>query len=102
MSRGAPNGNVTPLALPSSNGRVQKNRPNDKYVHETGSVMRSNVGWIVVYKIPYRRAPRLAYRLHRPSASREQRYLAYKLDRPTEFQSEQLSTSIIIYLLVSF
>ena len=30
-----------------------------------------------VYKIPYRRAPRLAYRLHRPSASREQRYLAY-------------------------
>ena len=31
-----------------------------------------------VYKIPYRRAPRLAYRLHRPSASREQRYLAYK------------------------
>ena len=31
----------------------------------------------VVYKIPYRRAPRLAYRLHRPSASREQRYLAY-------------------------
>ena len=28
-----------------------------------------------VYKIPYRRAPRLAYR---PSASREQRYLAYK------------------------
>ena len=33
----------------------------------------------VVYKIPYRRAPRLACRLHRPSASREQRYLAYKL-----------------------
>ena len=32
----------------------------------------------LVYKIPYRRAPRLAYRLHRPSASREQRYLAYK------------------------
>ena len=31
----------------------------------------------LVYKIPYRRAPRLAYRLHRPSASREQRYLAY-------------------------
>ena len=31
----------------------------------------------IVYKIPYRRAPRLAYRLHRPSASREQRYLAY-------------------------
>ena len=30
----------------------------------------------VVYKIPYRRAPRLAFR---PSASREQRYLAYKL-----------------------
>ena len=29
----------------------------------------------LVYKIPYRRAPRLAYRL---SASREQRYLAYK------------------------
>ena len=29
----------------------------------------------VVYKIPYRRAPRLAFR---PSASREQRYLAYK------------------------
>ena len=35
--------------------------------------------WVwLVYKIPYRRAPRLAYRLHRPSASREQRYLAYK------------------------
>ena len=37
----------------------------------------------LVYKIPYRRAPRLAYRLHssafRPSASREQRYLAYNL-----------------------
>ena len=32
----------------------------------------------VVYKIPYRRAPRLAFR---PSASREQRYLAYKEDR---------------------
>ena len=31
----------------------------------------------LVYKIPYRRAPRLACRLHRPSASREQRYLAY-------------------------
>ena len=30
----------------------------------------------VVYKIPYRRAPRLAYR---PSALREQRYLAYNL-----------------------
>ena len=29
----------------------------------------------IVYKIPYRRAPRLACRL--PSASREQRYLAY-------------------------
>ena len=32
---------------------------------------------MVVYKMPYRRAPRLACRLHRPSASREQRYLAY-------------------------
>ena len=30
-----------------------------------------------VYKIPYRRAPRLAYSAFRPSASREQRYLAY-------------------------
>ena len=30
---------------------------------------------LLVYKIPYRRAPRLAYR---PSASREQRYLTYK------------------------
>ena len=29
-----------------------------------------------VYNIPYRRAPRLAFR---PSASREQRYLAYKV-----------------------
>ena len=29
---------------------------------------------LLVYKIPYRRAPRLAFR---PSASREQRYLAY-------------------------
>ena len=35
--------------------------------------------YILVYNIPYRRAPRLACRLHRPSASREQRYLAYKL-----------------------
>ena len=35
--------------------------------------------WIIfVYKIPYRRAPRLACSAFRPSASREQRYLAYK------------------------
>ena len=36
-----------------------------------------------VYKIPYRRAPLLAFRLHsafRPSVSREQRYLAYKYE----------------------
>ena len=48
-------------ALPSSNGRLQKNRRKIN-VHETGSVMISN----------------------------------------TEFQSEQLSTLIIIHLLVSF
>ena len=30
-----------------------------------------------VYKIPYRRAPRLACSAFRPSASREQRYLLY-------------------------
>ena len=36
--------------------------------------------FMLVYKIPYRRAPRLAYRLaFRPSASREQRYLAYNV-----------------------
>ena len=34
-----------------------------------------SVGTRFVYKIPYRRAPRLAFR---PIASREQRYLAYK------------------------
>ena len=39
----------------------------------------TNTQFGLVYKIPYRRAPRLAYRLHRPSASREQRYLAYKI-----------------------
>ena len=32
----------------------------------------------IVYKIPFRRAPRLAYSAFRPDASREQRYLAYK------------------------
>ena len=32
--------------------------------------------FVFVYKIPYRRAPRLAFR---PSASREQRYLAYNI-----------------------
>ena len=37
---------------------------------------------IVVYKIPYRRAPRLACR---PSALREQRYLAYKCYRDPSF-----------------
>ena len=45
--------------------------------------------WILVYKIPYRRAPRLAYRsAFRPSASREQRYLAYNVDpRDASFSS---------------
>ena len=45
------------------------------------SVLRgTQVDFLLVYKIPYRRAPRLAYRpsAFRPSASREQRYLAYK------------------------
>ena len=42
-------------------------------------------GMKLVYKIPYRRAPRLAYRLHRPSASREQRYLAYKNEASADF-----------------
>ena len=31
-------------ALPSSNGRLHKNRPDD--VNETSSVVRSNVSWI--------------------------------------------------------
>ena len=32
--------------------------------------------FLIVYKIPYRHAPRSAFR---PSASREQRYLAYNI-----------------------
>ena len=40
----------------------------------------------LVYKIPYRRAPRLACRL--PSASREQRYLAYK-HRPSASREQR-------------
>ena len=38
---------------------------------------------LFVYKIPYRRAPRLAFR---PSASREQRYLAYKVTLHSNFE----------------
>ena len=50
----------------------------------------------VIYKIPYCRAPRLAYRsVIRPSASREQRYLAYKTKKLILLYEYQIIFNIV-------
>ena len=48
----------------------------------SGTILHIFLPSRLVYKIPYRRAPRLACR---PSASREQRYLAYNVKALTSF-----------------
>ena len=60
-----------------SNGLLRSYLSNRKqFIHVMGEKSSIEPVLFAVYKIPYRRAPRLAFR---PSASREQRYLAYNI-----------------------